>query len=511
MKRLLFAAAALLVLEAGLSGAYKVLVGRLDRIPVLYETVYWPVPPWLKAATIIRRDGSLGPWMKPNAERRYLNLFGPIGRLEDVDVLFNRLGADMPDWARSRPVWELRTNSLGLRDRELPALRPEGTFRVVVMGDSWTVGVNVDEKDAFPRRLEALLRERRPGKPVEVVNYGSIGASAEIGRRRLPARVLALKPDLVIAAYAQNDEYKFHAAPESRLDRLRRAAGSACGLSQVCRLLSYAVKPRGGIASALQGILFNPWTAAENAPPQACERGELRTSAYYRDMDALAREAGARGVPLMLLYNNVPEGKHCTLAVLEILARERGLPLLDASALLRRETLRLEARAEREAGLAGGARPRAPKDSVEAVFRVDRRGPDAARPVFIMGGEAALGSFVPGTIPMFDDGTHGDQKARDGIWSLAARFKPESEAVYLYTAGGSPGRWEGLENYWPRKFRFYAADAGRRVYLPVQKFGEQVLHSDPFHPSSAGHELIARALAEAVSREPAFKRFTDAR
>src|SRR5690606_25497235 len=143
-----------------------------------------------------------GLWMKPHVERTYVNLFGPIGDLAEVGPLFDSLFPSLPDWARDRPVWHLETNSLGLRDDELPEEKRPGTFRIVVLGDSWTVGINVARDETYPARLEELLaRSAAPGS-VEVLNFGVVGGRAATGERLL-SRVLALHPDLVVVAYAQ--------------------------------------------------------------------------------------------------------------------------------------------------------------------------------------------------------------------------------------------------------------------------------------------------------------------
>ena len=68
----------------------------------------------------------------------------------------------------------------------------------------------------------------------------------------------------------------------------------------------------------------------------------------------------------------------------------------------------------------------------------------------------ALGNWVPNKVPMYDDGTHGDSVAGDGIWSIALalpywQVKGSDAGVriaYKYTFG-SPGQgWTGSEE-WP--------------------------------------------------------------
>lgn len=92
-----------------------------------------------------------------------------------------------------------RTNSLGLRGPELPAAKPPGEFRIVVLGDSFTFGGQVAEEQRFTERSEALLRERGYNQ-VRVVNAGVGGWTTfnEVGF--LKANLSRLQPDLVIVA-----------------------------------------------------------------------------------------------------------------------------------------------------------------------------------------------------------------------------------------------------------------------------------------------------------------------
>ena len=53
----------------------------------------------------------------------------------------------------------VRTNSRGLRERELPLAPSPGTARVLFLGDSVTFGSGVLAEEAFPRLLETALDE----------------------------------------------------------------------------------------------------------------------------------------------------------------------------------------------------------------------------------------------------------------------------------------------------------------------------------------------------------------
>lgn len=98
---------------------------------------------------------------------------------------------------------EVAINSRGFRGAEVPATK--AGKRVVVYGDSFIEARATPIEDTFPARLEAALREERPG-PVEVVNGGVSGYGPDQVVARLDADLEELRPDLlVLALFAGND------------------------------------------------------------------------------------------------------------------------------------------------------------------------------------------------------------------------------------------------------------------------------------------------------------------
>jgi lysophospholipase L1-like esterase len=99
----------------------------------------------------------------------------------------------------------LRTNGRGMVGPSVPATKPPGEFRVVVLGDSYAVGGQVPYEQTFPAVLEQRLRAT--GHPnVRVINAG-VGGYTTFNERGLLAEHLSwLQPDLVVvAAFLGND------------------------------------------------------------------------------------------------------------------------------------------------------------------------------------------------------------------------------------------------------------------------------------------------------------------
>jgi lysophospholipase L1-like esterase len=88
---------------------------------------------------------------------------------------------------------------------EVSATRTAGEFRVVVLGDSYTVGGQVPYEQTFPAVLEQDLRQAGYAN-VRVINAG-VGGYTTFNERGLLAEDLAwLQPDLVVvAAFLGND------------------------------------------------------------------------------------------------------------------------------------------------------------------------------------------------------------------------------------------------------------------------------------------------------------------
>jgi len=62
------------------------------------------------------------------------------------------------------------TNSKGLRDGEFSYEKPPGKLRILMLGDSLTVGWGAKFEETFPKRIERLYADR--GIPVQVINTG---------------------------------------------------------------------------------------------------------------------------------------------------------------------------------------------------------------------------------------------------------------------------------------------------------------------------------------------------
>jgi hypothetical protein len=93
-------------------------------------------------------------------------------------------------------------NSSGYRGLELPKRKPDGSLRVVALGDSSTFGLRVADDadlasrealrfDNYPEELARLFEVRHETR-IEVINAGVVGYTSAHGLRQLVMRIAGL-------------------------------------------------------------------------------------------------------------------------------------------------------------------------------------------------------------------------------------------------------------------------------------------------------------------------------
>src|SRR5262249_43379420 len=97
------------------------------------------------------------------------------------------------------------TNELGLRDR---ALDDDRAPRILAMGDSCTFGWSVEQDEAYPQVLQAMVDREAGAHRYRVVNAGVPGYTSYHGLLYLRDRGLALQPAVVVAGYGFNDIFR---------------------------------------------------------------------------------------------------------------------------------------------------------------------------------------------------------------------------------------------------------------------------------------------------------------
>jgi len=146
-------------------------------------------------------------------------------------------------------------NRIGLRGEEVDMPKPEGTTRILAVGDSVTFGYAVAEEEAWPEQLEHAFEDQPlPGGVVEAVNAGVPGTGLLRAAHFLDASCEELEPDLVLLAVGLNDVLPYDVDDDGVL--LPRPAASAPsqfrhGLRWLLHRSQLAVVLRPGLKSFL--------------------------------------------------------------------------------------------------------------------------------------------------------------------------------------------------------------------------------------------------------------------
>lgn len=97
----------------------------------------------------------------------------------------------------------METNNLGFRGKDIRGKEP-GTYRIVVVGDSFTLGDGLADDDAYPLITENILNDSGSGR-YEVINCGVVSYTPLLEYLLLKKYIGFFKPDMVILAFDMSD------------------------------------------------------------------------------------------------------------------------------------------------------------------------------------------------------------------------------------------------------------------------------------------------------------------
>ncbi len=123
-----------------------------------------------------------------------------VPRPNATQTITYRLRPDAPP-----VVVTMNTNRHGFRGRAFAEEKPEGTFRIACLGDSYTFGMGVGDDETWPARLQALADERAGQGCCEVWNCGVPAYDTVQELAFLTKTVLPFRPDLVLLGFHLND------------------------------------------------------------------------------------------------------------------------------------------------------------------------------------------------------------------------------------------------------------------------------------------------------------------
>lgn len=204
-------------------------------------------------------------------------------------------------------------NRFAFRGREPSRAKPEGAFRVAMLGDSITYGHGLAGPETIPSQLEAMLDHS--STPAEVLNFGVPGYSIIQEAEQVRVSVLGFEPDLAILLVCLNDwdavTLEFQALLATRDSRMRflslfdRPDASRVTRwlyrSHLVRLTEYQIRRHvNGLGPGWGRYQLGP----DNELP-AIQSSVLRrytdSSFYPAHFERLSRVLATQGIPLLVM------------------------------------------------------------------------------------------------------------------------------------------------------------------------------------------------------------------
>ncbi len=125
-----------------------------------------------------------------------LSEYGVFDKTPNFKFLYKRPGEEFAQ--------VVETNSKGLRDYEYDYKKPKDTYRVAMVGDSFTEGYQVGFNQSIPKVTEVALQEE--GK-YEVINFGHGGFGFLPLAVIIEEKITDFNPDMVILVFFVGNDY----------------------------------------------------------------------------------------------------------------------------------------------------------------------------------------------------------------------------------------------------------------------------------------------------------------
>ncbi len=136
--------------------------------------------------------------------------------------VFSSLAVPPPQWSDRPRHYYFQEGAVNYQDYIYSKQKPPGTFRIAVVGDSFTYGEKLQNDDTLPKRLERFLNLNSSQPKVEVMNFGVPGYSTRSEVRLARQAIVSWDADLVLLQITLNDP---ELVPKSAADRNRDETG----------------------------------------------------------------------------------------------------------------------------------------------------------------------------------------------------------------------------------------------------------------------------------------------
>lgn len=141
------------------------------------------------------------------------------------------------DYKKKYVTWgnSTKNNKYNFRDDSIIYPKPNGLFRIMVLGDSFTWGAGLAESEMYTNRLDSMLKKQFGDQSIEVVNCALAGSPTVRERNILRQLKDTVQPDLILIGFCSNDpqpqsedysieKEKFQKKWGNRLTKIQKAA-----------------------------------------------------------------------------------------------------------------------------------------------------------------------------------------------------------------------------------------------------------------------------------------------
>jgi tetratricopeptide (TPR) repeat protein len=192
------------------------------------------------------------------------------------------------------------------RNIEFSAEKEPGTVRIFCLGGSASAGWPHPPSEIYSVYLQSALRRAHPDRRIEVINL-SAHAYASYRVRLIVERVLEFDPDAIVL-YSGNNEFlekRTYWATGALSGRAQRAANRLASFRLARSWLVKSFFPANVLSAAhREHVVYEQWSKIQRMALELREdpvQFEQVKEHYALTIESMVREAGERGVPVVLV------------------------------------------------------------------------------------------------------------------------------------------------------------------------------------------------------------------
>ncbi|UCD51454.1 MAG: SGNH/GDSL hydrolase family protein, partial [Phycisphaerales bacterium] len=194
-------------------------------------------------------------------------------------------------------------NRHGFREKEFAEPKPDGLYRIMVLGDSLTWGVGIATEERYTDLLQAQLASEN----VEVLNFAFPGGPTVYIRDLLAEYIDIVEPDRIVLGFCLNDpqpdKQTYSVERERFEDRYGGAIEAVVGALDKVALLQWSDRVEKGIYGLAERTgVFPPWPEALD---RAYEPNSVQWSGFLSALRDIKRMSDDRGLapPVFAVLN----------------------------------------------------------------------------------------------------------------------------------------------------------------------------------------------------------------